>query len=134
MTLFLAQFPAMTDATMLNGTAFTVGALVIVDRIVSIWTNLRRGVAPSMPREQIEERFAAHRESVLRLEKEIGEVDEARSRDVRLVCDQIRELNQSIGAAMNDVSRAMGRIEGGQEIARAIKEGFEHLARNTNGK
>jgi len=127
---FLAQFPTMTDATLVNGTLFSVSALIIVDRAVSIWTNLRASRDPSMSKEQIEERLAAMTATLARLEGEIRAVDEARSRDVRLVCDQIREQNQSISSALNDVARAMGRIEGGQEVARAIKDGFENLSRS----
>jgi len=120
----------MTDATLVNGTLFSVSALIIVDRAVSIWTNLRASRDPSMSKEQIEERLAAMTATLARLEGEIRAVDEARSRDVRLVCDQIREQNQSISSALNDVARAMGRIEGGQEVARAIKDGFENLSRS----
>ena len=125
----LAQLPPMSDATLVNGTLFTASILVAVDRLVSIWANLRSGRAAVIPKEQLEERCNAHRSQMDALQEQIDAVDESRSRDVRLLCEKVETSNHSVSAALNDVARAMGRIEGGQEVARAIKEGFELLAK-----
>ena len=119
----------MSDATLVNGTLFTASILVAVDRLVSIWANLRSGRAAVIPKEQLEERCNAHRSQMDALQEQIDAVDESRSRDVRLLCEKVETSNHSVSAALNDVARAMGRIEGGQEVARAIKEGFELLAK-----
>ena len=119
----------MSDATLVSGTVFSAGVLVAIDRLVSIWANLRAGRAAVIPKEQLEERCNAHRLKMEELQEQIAEVDAARSRDVRLLCDKVETSNHSVSTALNDVARAMGRVEGGQEMARAIKEGFELLAK-----
>ena len=130
MVFFLAQFPVLTDTAVVSGTVWTIGGIVIMDRLVSIWSNIKRGSTATMSKEEVEERLAVQDKEMARLGAEIREVDGARSRDVRMICDQLRGMDKSISAAMNDISRAMGRVEGGQEIARAIKDGLEQLARN----
>ena len=107
--------------------SLVIGGAVVVyflDRVVSIFTNLRRTQVDVMPRSELVKELQ-------RLEKKVDGVHDERREVSKELFDKVEQLSHSISGSLSDFSRALGRLEGGQEIASAIRETLSNCVKNS---
>ena len=124
MHLFISEIiPTASNAMLSNGVIAFAVLLYFADRLLSIFTNLRRSKEAVMPKVELLRELA-------RLEVNIETVRRERKESSASLFDEIKILSTSVSTSLTDVARAIGRLEGGHEIAAAIKSSIETLVRN----
>lgn len=115
--------PQATPIQLSNGVIYAAMALYFIDRVVSIGTSLAQNRKDVMSRAEIEKEHA-------RLQNEISQVDMERREVSEKIFGKIDVLGNSVAAGMNDVARALGKLEGTHEIAHTIKAAMENCVRH----
>lgn len=124
MQILADAIPAASPSTL---SSLVIGGAVIVyflDRIISIITNLKRSKEDVMPKSQLISELQ-------RIEKKVDEVHSERREVSKELFDKVEGLSHSIATSLSDFSRALGRLEGGQEIATAIRETLSNCVKNS---
>jgi len=105
--------PAASSSVITSTVMGVAVALYFLDRIISIFTNLARTKIDTMPKSQLIGELQ-------RIEKKVDEVRNERREVSKELFDKVEQLSHSISNSMSDLSRAIGRLEGGQDVASAI--------------
>lgn len=127
MQILADVIPAATPSAL---SSLVIGAAVIIyflDRIISIFTNLKRNQVDVMPKSELIKELQ-------RLEKKVDEVHNERREVSKELFDKVEQLSHSIANSLSDFSRALGRLEGGQEIALSIRATLSSLVENSQQK
>ena len=106
--MLLAQLSSLPLSSTGAVTVYAFVALCIVDRVVSIVTNLRHGKDDVMPRAQVEGELCRLDSALTKLHDERRGVD-------REIFDHLRKLESSLSNSFNDLSRTIGQLEGRME-------------------
>lgn len=99
-----------------------------VNTTMDIVMKFRAGSADTMPTVQLNEKFSQIAKMVTDLEKDLNAVRQERREVSDKLFGEIRSLTSSVNSSMNDVARAIGRLEGSHELAQSIKEIFQGVA------
>ena len=114
--MLIADVIPAASSTVITSTVMGVAvALYFLDRIISIFTNLARTKIDTMPKSQLIGELQ-------RIEKKVDEVRNERREVSKELFDKVEQLSHSISNSMSDLSRAIGRLEGGQEVASSIRD------------